>query len=325
MTALSPAAAPATADVATLRVTAKDVQADGVLTLDLAAPSGGRLRDWTPGSHIDLLLPNGLTRQYSLCGDRWDPFSYRVGVLMEPASRGGSSYVHDHLQVGDLVGVGGPRNNFALVPSEEYLFVAGGIGVTPILPMVHQAELLGADWRLLYGGRQRSSMAFLGDLARYGDRVVVRPQDEYGLLDLAGFLGEPRDGVRIYACGPGPLLAAIEGTCAPWPPYTLRTERFVAEEAAAPARTAPFEIELARSGTTVTVTPDLTVLEALNSVGVEVLSSCRRGVCGTCETTVLAGRPDHRDALLDDDERQAQDCMYVCVSRSLDDRLVLDL
>ena len=325
MTAISTAPAPVGADVAMLRVTSKDVQADGVLTLELAAPSGGRLRDWTPGSHIDLVLPNGLTRQYSLCGDRWDPFTYRVGVLLELESRGGSSYVHDSLQVGDLVGVGGPRNNFPLVPSEHYLFVAGGIGITPILPMVHQADMLGADWRLLYGGRSRVSMAFLGHLERYGDRVLVRPQDEYGLLDLAGFLGEPRDGVRVYACGPGPLLAAMERTCAGWPPYALRTERFVAEEAGAPARTAPFEIELARSGTTATVTPDRTVLEALNSVGVEVLSSCRRGVCGTCETTVLAGRPDHRDALLDDDERDANDCMYVCVSRSRDDRLVLDL
>jgi ferredoxin-NADP reductase len=325
MTAISPAPAPAGADVATLRVTAKTVQADGVLTLDLAAPSGGRLRDWTPGSHIDLVLPNGLTRQYSLCGDRWDPTAYRVGVLLEPESRGGSTYVHDHLQVGDLVGVGGPRNNFPLVPSEQYLFVAGGIGITPILPMVAQAEMLGADWRLLYGGRRRGSMAFLAELEHYGDRVVVRPEDEYGLLDLAGFLGGPRDGVRVYACGPGPLLAAVERACADWPPHTLRTERFVAEEAGAPVRTAPFEVELARSGTTVTVTPDITVLEALNQVGVEVLSSCRRGVCGTCETTVLEGRPDHRDALLDDDERQVNDCMYICVSRSRDERLVLDL
>ncbi|SOD98414.1 PDR/VanB family oxidoreductase [Blastococcus haudaquaticus] len=325
MTVISPAPAPAGADVAMLRVTAKEAQADGVLTLELAAPSGGRLRDWTPGSHIDLVLPNGLTRQYSLCGDRWDPSHYRVGVLMEPASRGGSRYVHDSLRVGDLVGVGGPRNNFALVPSDQYLFVAGGIGITPILPMVRQAEMLGADWRLLYGGRSRGSMAFLGELERYGDRVVVRPQDEHGLLDLAGFLGQPREGVRIYSCGPGPLLAAMERTCATWPPYSLRTERFVAEEAGAPARTAPFEVELARSGTTVTVTPEMTVLDALNQVGVEVLSSCRRGVCGTCETTVLAGRPDHRDALLDDDERDVNDCMYICVSRSRDERLVLDL
>ncbi|MCA0145329.1 PDR/VanB family oxidoreductase [Blastococcus sp. LR1] len=325
MTAISPAPAAGAADVATLRVTGKQPQADGVLTLELSSPSGGRLRDWTPGAHIDLVLPNGLTRQYSLCGDRRNPGTYRVGVLHEPESRGGSAYVHEQLRVGDLVGVGGPRNNFPLVPSARYLFVAGGIGITPILPMVAQAEQLGADWRLLYGGRRRDSMAFLDELAGYGDRVLVRPEDEFGLLDLPGFVGEPRAGVRIYSCGPAPLLAAMERTCAYWPPYSLRVERFVADDAGAPARTAPFEVELARTGTTVTVTPDVTVLEALNRVGVEVLSSCRSGVCGTCETTVLAGRPDHRDALLDDDERQVGDCMYVCVSRSRDERLVLDL
>ena len=138
------------------------------------------------------MLPNGLTRQYSLCGDRWDPLTYRVGVLRELDGRGGSAFVHDELAVGDVVGVGGPRNNFPLVPSEQYLFVAGGIGITPLLPMIAQADLLGADWRLLYGGRRRGSMAFLDELSAYGDRVQVVPQDEYGLLDLAAFLGEPR-------------------------------------------------------------------------------------------------------------------------------------
>jgi ferredoxin len=178
---------------------------------------------------------------------------------------------------------------------------------------------------LLYGGRRRGSMAFLDELAAYGDRVLVRPQDEYGLLDLPGFLGEPRDGVRLYCCGPAPLLAAMDAACAGWPPHSLRTERFVAEESAAPARTAPFEVELARTGTSVTVTPQETVLEAVARAGVEVLSSCRQGICGTCETDVLAGLPDHRDTLLDDDERAANDCMYICVSRARSDRLVLDL
>jgi ferredoxin-NADP reductase len=325
MTATGSLVASVGADVATLRVIGKTVVADDVMTLELAAPSGGRLRDWTPGSHVDLLLPNGLTRQYSLCGDRWDPTTYRVGVLREPAGHGGSAFVHDELAVGDVVGVAGPRNNFPLVPSDAYLFVAGGIGITPLLPMIAQAELLGADWRLLYGGRRRASMAFLDELAAYGDRVQVVPQDEHGLLDLPAFLGGPRLGVRIYSCGPAPLLAAMEAACAGWPPHTLRTERFVADETGAPVRTTPFEVELARTGATVTVTPDMTILDALGQVGVEVLSSCRRGVCGTCETTVLAGRPDHRDALLDADERDAADCMYVCVSRSSTDRLVLDL
>jgi ferredoxin-NADP reductase len=313
------------ADVAALRVTAKTTTAEGVVTVELAAPDGSRLPDWAPGAHVDLTLGNGTTRQYSLCGDRWDPTTYRVGVLLEPAGRGGSAYVHEQLQPGHLVGLGGPRNNFPLVPAEDYLFVAGGIGITPLLPMLAQAHLLGADWRLLYGGRTRSSMAFLDELAQYGERVQVAPQDEVGLLDLPSFLGSPRAGVRVYCCGPAPLLAAIEAVCADWPPHTLRTERFVAAEQGAPARTTPFEVHLRRSGTTVTVTPDVTVLDAVAAAGVDVLSSCRQGTCGTCETTVLDGLPDHRDSLLDDDERAAADCMYICVSRSRTDRLVLDL
>ncbi|HEV7787580.1 MAG TPA: PDR/VanB family oxidoreductase [Pseudonocardia sp.] len=313
------------ANVVTLRVTAKTVVADGVASLELAHPDGRRLPDWTPGSHIDVMLPNGLTRQYSLCGDRWDAHSYRVGVLREPGGRGGSAYVHDELRPGDLVGVGGPRNNFPLVPARRYLFVGGGIGITPLLPMVHQADLLGVDWQLLYGGRRRASMAWLDELADYGDRVEVVPQDESGLLDLAGFLGAPGPGVRVYCCGPAPLLAAIEAACASWPAHSLRTERFVAADQGAPARTVPFEVELARSGATVTVTPGVSVLDAVHSAGVDVLSSCRQGTCGTCETTVLAGTPDHRDSILEDDERAEGDCMFICVSRALDDRLVLDL
>jgi ferredoxin-NADP reductase len=313
------------ADVATLRVIAKTFVAEDVVTLGLASPSGLRLRDWAPGAHIDLLLPNGMTRQYSLCGDRWDPFTYRVGVLREHVGGGGSAYVHDELEVGDPVGVGGPRNNFALVPSERYLFVAGGIGITPLLPMVRQADMLGADWRLLYGGRRRASMAFLDELAGYGDRVEIVPQDEFGLLDLPSFLGRPRQDVKIYSCGPAPLLAAMEAACVGWPRHTLRTERFVSDEPAAAVRRAPFDVELARTGVTVTVPPEMTVLEAVGTAGVDVLSSCRQGICGTCETTVLAGEPDHRDAVLEDHERQAGDCMFICVSRARSDRLVLDL
>ncbi|WP_410631284.1 PDR/VanB family oxidoreductase [Amycolatopsis sp. cmx-4-83] len=309
----------------TLRVHRKTVAADGVVALELAAPDGGRLTDWTPGSHLDLVLPGGLTRQYSLCGDRWDPRRYRLGILREPGGRGGSARVHDELAVGDDVGVGGPRNNFPLVPSPEYLFVAGGIGITPLLPMVQQAELLGARWRLLYGGRNRAAMAFLDELDAYGEHVLVRPQDEHGLLDLAGFLGEPRPGVKVYACGPAPLLGAIERVCAAWPPRALRTERFAVDDSAAPARATPFEVELARTGVRVTVPVGTSVLDAVAGAGVEVLSSCRQGTCGTCETTVLAGRPEHRDAILEDHERAAADCMFVCVSRSLSDRLVLDL
>ena len=315
----------AAANVMALTVAAKAEVADRVVALELAHPDGARLPDWTPGAHIDLVLPNGLTRQYSLHGDRWDAYRYRVGVLREVAGRGGSAYVHDELRPGDLVGVGGPRNNFPLVPAPRYLFVAGGIGITPLLPMLHQAELLGIDWQLLYGGRRRASMAFLDELAGYGDRVRLVPEDEAGLLDLPGYLGEPRPDTRVYCCGPAPLLAAIEAACAGWPAHTLHTERFVAADRGAPVRTTPFEVELARSGTSLTVHPGTSVLDAVAAAGVDVLSSCRQGTCGTCETTVLAGLPDHRDSILTDDERAAGDCMFLCVSRALGDRLVLDL
>ncbi|TYB62227.1 oxidoreductase [Nonomuraea sp. PA05] len=304
-----------------LRVAAKTPVADGVVAVTLEHPDGGRLPDWTPGAHLDLVLPGGLTRQYSLCGDRWDPHTYRIGVLYEPDGRGGSAYVHDDLAAGDMVAIGGPRNNFPLAPSERYLFVAGGIGITPLLPMIYQAESLGADWRLLYGGRTRASMAFIDELARYGSRVELVPQDECGLLDLPGF--EPE--TKVYCCGPAGLLEAMEQRAAGWPAGALRTERFTAKDLGAPARDEPFEVELRRTGTTVTVTPDRSVLQAVNDAGVNVLSSCRQGLCGTCETTVLEGEPDHRDALLDDAEREAGDCMFVCVSRARSDRLVLDL
>ena len=307
------------------RVRRKTTVADGVLTLTLADPDGRRLPDWAPGSHIDLMLPSGAVRQYSLCGDRNDPYSYRVGVLREPAGRGGSRYVHDELEEGMVVGIGGPRNNFHLVPSDEYLFIAGGIGITPLLPMIEQAEGLGARWTLLYGGRTRTSMAFLDELARYGEHVALWPQDECGLMDLAGRLGPYRSGRKVYCCGPGPLLTAVEALCAAWPAGALRIERFAARPPGPPVLDGPFVVELARTGGTVEVHQAQSVLDAVRKAGVAVLSSCQQGTCGTCETTVLHGDPDHRDSLLDDDERRRGDTMFICVSRSCTGRLVLDL
>lgn len=310
-----------------LVVTEKAPAAEGVAVLELARPDGRRLPDWTPGAHIDVTLANGETRQYSLCGDRWDAHTYRVAVLREVDGRGGSAYVHDELAAGDQVTLGGPRNNFAMVPSARYVFVAGGIGITPLLPMITQAERVGAEWTLLYGGRRRASMAFVDDLARHGDRVRVVPQDEEGLLPLAAWLGTPRTDTVVYCCGPAPLLAAVEQTVADagWALHRLRTERFTAAEVGAPVRDAPFTVELSRTGTTITVTPQISVLAAARYAGATTLSSCEKGTCGTCETTVLAGVPDHRDSILADHERAAGDCMFPCVSRSCTGRLVLDL
>lgn len=316
-------ATPAGSGKVRLRVARKEALADGVCGLVLAAPDGRRLPDWAPGSHVDLTFANGLTRQYSLCGDRWDPYTYRVAVLREPQGRGGSAYVHDVLGEGDPVEIAGPRNNFALAPADRYLFIAGGIGITPLLPMLGQAEMLGTPWRLLYGGRRRSSMAFLDRLARWGERVTVRPQDESGLLDLS-LIAEQPAGTKVYCCGPEPLLNAVQDAAASLPPGHLRTERFVAATMPPPVRTTPFTLRLARSGSTLTVPPDVSVLDAVAEAGVPILASCRQGICGTCETGVVDGVPDHRDSLLDEDERRRNHCFYPCVSRAASDELVVD-
>jgi ferredoxin-NADP reductase len=327
-TSTAPAILPtvsATGEELTLRVDRADAVADDVRRLILSDTDGRRLPDWAPGAHIDVHLPGEHVRQYSLCGDRWDAYTYQIAVLREPNSRGGSAYIHDGLHVGDRVGIGGPRNNFAMAPATSYLFVAGGIGITPLLPMIQQAQILGVDWSLLYGGRCASSMAFTAELARHGERVTCWPQNSHGLLPLREAFAELPTGAKIYCCGPAPLLAAVENLGAGLPTGTVRIERFVAETLPAPARTAPFDVRLQRSGRTVTVRPGESVLDAVAAAGVPVLSSCGRGLCGTCETTVLEGVPDHRDSLLNNDERVRGASMLPCVSRACSDRLVLDL
>jgi ferredoxin-NADP reductase len=295
--------------------------ADGVRLLTLRHPLGEPLPGWAPGAHVDLLLAPDLERQFSLCGDPADRHVWTVAVLREAAGRGGSAYVHDQLGAGDKVRVRGPRNHFALEPAPRYRFVAGGIGITPILPMLAAAEAAGADWTLLYGGRGRASMAFTGELAAYGDRVTLAPEDETGLLDLAAVLDDLPEGTLVYCCGPGPLLDAVERRC---PPEVLRTERFRPKEQPADEN-GEFEVVLARSGRTVTVPPDVSVLDAVRATGAEVLCSCTEGTCGTCETEVVEGVPDHRDSVLTEEERAAGETMMICVSRCRGKRLVLDL
>ncbi|MDQ4491616.1 PDR/VanB family oxidoreductase [Sinomonas sp. ASV486] len=308
-------------------VTAVERAADGVVALTLAHPEGRRLPDWTPGAHVDLVLADGTMRQYSLCGDRWDAHAYRIGVLRDPASRGGSATIHDTLRAGDTVGLGGPRNTFRLVPSPRYVFVAGGIGVTPLLPMIRQAELLGADWHLFYLGRSRSTMAFLDELVPHGQRVTVLAKDEAGPSDIRATIGPARADTKVYACGPQRLLDGVLAAAEAdrWPEGWVRVERFAAAEQGEPARAQAFDVVLARSGATVTVAPGTTVLDAIQAAGAAVLSSCRVGTCGTCEVAVLDGAPDHRDSILSPAERRANTCMFPCVSRSCSDRLVLDV
>lgn len=310
-----------------LMVRSMTVESEGVLGLELTAPDGSELASWEPGAHLDLQLGDGLVRQYSLAGDPHDRHRYRLGVLREPSGRGGSEYVHSTLRPGDRVTVHGPRNHFRLEPADAYVFVAGGIGITPILPMIAEAERAGADWILLYGGRTASSMAFTDELSKYGDRVHLWPQDTHGLLDLEAVLGEPRDDTLVYCCGPEPLLAAVEGRCVRWPVGTLHTERFSAPEQPQrdPADESAVEVVLAMSGRSVFVPADRPILDVLLDEGVEILSDCREGICGTCETKVLDGEVDHRDYVLTEAEKAGNTCMMLCVSRACGAKLVLDL
>ncbi len=274
-------------------VTDRRDAADGVVALTLAPLGGGLLPTWSPGAHIDLQLTTELIRQYSLCGDPCDRSAWRVAVLREPEGRGGSAFVHDELLPGTTLAVSAPRNNFELLPAERYLFVAGGIGITPLLPMISQARARGAQWTLLYGGRTRASMAFRDELAEFGEDVRIRPQDEYGLLDLAAEFGDVDDRALIYACGPEPMLRAVADKSAHWPAEALHTERFAPVEVGEPVRSAAFDVVLARSGRRLTVKPGCSILEAVEAAGVDVLSSCREGTCGTLQRpTCSPGRPN---------------------------------
>ncbi len=301
-----------------------DQVAQDVVAMTLAHPGGEALPDWTPGAHIDLILGDGLTRQYSLCGRTEDTDSWRVAVLRAPDSRGGSKAVHS-LGAGSTVRVRGPRNHFPVVAATSYLFVAGGIGITPLLAMIYEVEAAGAAWELHYGGRSTASMAFLEELAQFGDRVHLVPEDEAGRLDLDEILGVPRADTLVYTCGPEPLLAAVEERCVAWPAGSLHLERFSARKTEEPSEESSFELVLQRSGKTMTVPEDKTVFEVVREAGVSVLGSCLEGICGTCETEVVDGQVDHRDSILDEDERESNEVMMICVSRCTSARLVLDL
>ena len=306
-----------------LTVAERQECADGVVSLRLELPDGGDLPAWTPGAHVDLLLGDDLVRQYSLCGDPTDRGQWRVGVLLEPESRGGSVAVHA-LTEGALVRARGPRNHFSLVPSRRYVFIAGGIGITPLLPMIGQVAASGAEWHLYYGGRSLSTMAFRDELAEHGDRVTFVPADEMGPIDLASILGEPQADTVVYTCGPEGLLGAVEQKCEAWPDGALHLERF----SGLPiddSDNAAFEVELERTGITLEVGPEQSVFEVVREAGVSVLGSCLEGICGTCETEVLDGEIDHRDSVLDDEERESNELMMICVSRCKGDRLKLDL
>lgn len=314
-----------------VRVDAVAVEADGVLSVRLAGIDGGELPAWEPGAHLDLILPSGKVRQYSLCGDPSDRSSYRVAVLREPNGRGGSVEVHEALAAGVDVTIRGPRNHFRLVDAPAYHFVAGGIGITPILAMANEAERLGVPWTMTYGGRSRASMAFTSELAELGgDRVTFVPQDEAGHPDLAAIVSALPAGTAVYCCGPEGLLTALEGACA-WlaEPLAVYSERFTPPGGdrvdPLPDDATAFEVVLARTGVTVTVPADRTLLAAVREVIPGVPYDCEEGYCGSCETRVLDGVALHRDTILSDEERADGATMMICVGRCSSASLTLDL
>lgn len=323
-----------------LVVAARTTVADGVVALDLVAHNGRDLPVWVPGSHVDVILsdprhPAGerIERQYSLCGDGADRSTWRVAVLREDDGRGGSVRVHDEVQVGQRLRVRGPRNHFAYDadPTVRYRFVAGGIGITPILSMVRAAATAGADWTLDYAGRSLSTMAFVDAVRALDDgagRVRLHPSGEESRIDVVALADAARAGGQVYACGPARLIGALENAfAAAGCPDALHVERFEAIEYGEPVWPDAFEVELALSGDVVTVAPGQSVLEAIEEQSPEtmVLSSCRRGTCGTCEVPVLEGEIEHRDSLLTPFEREQSAVMMACVSRAACARIVLDV
>jgi ferredoxin-NADP reductase len=288
---------------------------------DAALPS------WTPGANINVTLPSGLSRQYSLCGDVDRLDHYHIAVLREAHGRGGSRELHEIASPGQRLTVGEPRNNFPFDPAANYLFLAGGIGITPILPMIAQATLRGAQWKLIYGGRALSGMAFREHLAKYPSECVeLYPEDTHGRPDFGSALRGVCPGTLVYACGPAGMLDAVaEQFAAQATEASLRVERFGTTGQPVGASGEEFEVVLARTGATVRVAAGQSILETVREVVPDVLSSCEEGYCGECETPVLEGAPDHHDAYLTDDEREAGDTMMICVSRCLGGRLVLDL
>ncbi|MEV8531269.1 PDR/VanB family oxidoreductase [Streptomyces sp. NPDC051211] len=297
-------------------ITSRTAPADGVLLLTLESRD---LPSWAPGAHVDIRLPSGLIRQYSLCGDPARAGSYTIAIRLVESGRGGSREAHARLAEGAELAVRPPRNRFEFQPADRYVFIAGGIGITPVLPMLRAATAAGADWTLLYGGRSRTTMPFLPDLAGYGSRVSVLPEDESGHPDLTALADVPRD-TLVYCCGPEPLMQAVRAAA----PEGVRVvmERFTpATTPAADAR--PFTVELRRSGRTLEVPADSTTLAAVRKELPDTPYSCEQGFCGTCQHRVLSGEVDHRDELLTDTERE--DSMLLCVSRASTDHLVLDL
>jgi ferredoxin-NADP reductase/DMSO/TMAO reductase YedYZ heme-binding membrane subunit len=331
---------PTPVETRTMRVAAVTRVADGVRGIRLvpvvpvrgaaAGADAALLPAWHPGAHVTLHLPNGLERQYSLCGDPAERSHLDIAVLRTEISRGGSAWIHANVEPGLVLEVSGPLNHFELEPATAYLFIAGGIGITPIMGMIESLPAR-RDWKLVYLGRSRSTMAFLGELLqRYPDRVEVFARDEQlvqpeasDLLGGApGGLGDFAARADVYCCGPESLMQAVAELV---PRERMHFERFVAVERESAQEPQAVTVTCARSDVTFDVEAGESILDALENNGMPILGSCRTGVCGTCEVRVVTGTPDHLDSVMADDEKDSLRVMYPCVSRATSAELVLDI
>jgi ferredoxin-NADP reductase len=313
-----------------LRVKSISFEAEGIRSFDLRTPDGTDLPPFQPGAHIDLHLAGRIIRSYSLVNSADERHRYVVGVALDPSSRGGSSHMFEKVSVGDILTVSPPSNDFPLVEDASHsVMIAGGIGITPIWCMIQRLEALGRSWELHYATRTRDLCAFRSELEtlerRQSGRVNFVFDREPGaqMLDLTRLAAATARDAHLYCCGPTPMLAAFEDATKARAPETVHREYFAAAEA--PAADGGFTVELARAGSSHFVQPGHTILDTLIDAGLEVSYACMNGVCGTCETAVIEGKPDHRDSLLSEAERASGRTMMICCSGSLSDRLILDL
>jgi vanillate O-demethylase ferredoxin subunit len=317
----------------TLQVRVKSItwEADGILSFDLRPlPPRRELPAFTAGAHVDVHLPNGLIRSYSLLNGQDERDRYVIGVNRDAASRGGSRFMHESVKAGDALAITAPRNNFALDEAAPLsVFIAGGIGITPLRSMIARLHGLGRRWRLHYAARTRQNAAFVDALQELRDRsgceVHFAFDREPGarMLDIPGIVAALPADAHVYCCGPLPMLETFERATLHVPPARVHVEYFAAREAA--ANEGGYTVELARSRRTIAIQPGHTILDGLEEAGVDAAYSCREGVCGTCEVRVLEGIPDHRDLVLSAAEKAANDRMMICCSGAKSSRLVLDL
>jgi vanillate O-demethylase ferredoxin subunit len=315
----------------TLRVSAVERETPAISAFELVDPEGRELPAFTAGAHLDLFLPSGLVRQYSLCNPPQERDRYRIAVLLENDGRGGSREMHERVSEGALLEVTAPRNNFPLSnAARSHLLIAGGIGITPMLAMVWELARRGADWRLHYCTRSPEDTAFYELLAapRFAEHMAFHHDggDPSKGLDVASLLAGVREGTHVYCCGPAGLMAAARAAGAHLLPGRLHFEHFsVDQSVAAGAADGAFEVEIASSGQVIEIPADRSILETLEDHGIEVEHMCTEGLCGTCIVDVLEGIPDHRDVVLDDEEKASNKLMTVCCSRAKSGRLKLDL